>query len=350
MREEKKKNIRRAAILPFKPMRMFLWVIALAVIFMVSAPMPAQAFVFQERISMSKSLSHYAMGYMYDLLGMTTNAVFEYEKALQFDEASYKIHLKLGTDYARLDMLKDAVSELELVKKYNQDNLQARYLLALIYSDQKDYTEAAQEYEYILNQFSEAEPQNMEIYGYLGQLYYSQRKYDKAIEQFENILSLDPDNPDIMYLLGSLYLEVKEEDKSIDILKKSLAIDPKHDGSLNTLAYVYAEQGKHLDKALELVNRALALLPTSGAYLDSKGWIFYKKGEYDKALTYLLKANEVLEDPVVYSHLGDVYFALGKKEEAIRYWKLSLDLQPEQSDLKDKIQQAESSQAKQSEE
>ncbi len=350
MQKEKKKNNARGLLFRFLHPGIFqsLACCVIIVLFLI-APVKAEAFVFHERISMSKSLAHYAMGYMYDLLGMTTNAVFEYEKASQFDEASSKIHLRLGTDYARLDMLEDAVGELELVKKYDPDNLQSRYLLALIYSDQKDYTEAAQEYEYILNQFSRAEPQNMEIYGYLGQLYYSQRKYDKAIKQFENILSLDPQNPDIMYLLGSLYLEVNQEDQAREILQRSLEIDPNHDGSLNTLAYLYAEQGKHLDEALELIDRALRMVPNSGAYLDSKGWIFYKKGHYDKALEFLLEAEKRIDDPVVYNHIGDVYYALGNVGDAIKYWELSLEMQPDQSPVIDKIEQAKNSQAKQTE-
>ncbi len=310
-------------------------------------PMKAEAFVFPERIALSKGLAHYAMGYIYDLLGLTTNAVFEYEKSSQFDETGYLIHLKLGTDYARVDMLEKAVDELNQVVKYHPENLQSRYLLALIYSDQKKYTKAAEEYEHILNKFSKAEPQNMEIYGYLGQLYYSQRKYDKAIKQFESILTIDSKNPDVMYLLGSLYLEVKKYDQAIDVLKKSLEIDPEHDGSLNTLAYLYAEEGKNLDDALNLVNRALAILPNSGAYLDSKGWILYKKGLYQESLEYLLKADTFINDPTVYAHIGEVYFVLGEKSKAIKYWELSLDLQPEQKDIIEKINKAKSTQAKQ---
>lgn len=344
MHKQKKKN----TIKDFSFWRLTYVSCCLLIVLSMSYPVKAEAFVFQDRISLSKGLAHYAMGYIYDLLGLTTNAVFEYEKASQFDERSYLIHLKLGTDYARLDMLKEAVEALKLVSKYNPEEMQSHYILALIYSDQRKFEEAAEEYEYILNQFSKADPQNLEIYGYLGQLYYSQRKYNKAIEQFENILSLDPQNADVMYLLGSLYLEVKQHENAVKILKRSLEIDPDHDGSLNTLAYLYAEQGKNLQDALGLVNRALELVPNSGAYLDSKGWIYYKQGKYEKALEVLLEADTYLNDPVVYSHLGDVYSVMGEPEMAIKYWQLSLDMLPEQKDIVEKINKAKSNQVKQS--
>ena len=135
----------------------------------------AEAFIFQDRVSFSKSLAHYAMGHAYDLMDMTNRAVLEYEQASQYDDSSYLIQLRLGTDYARLNLLKDAIEKLKRVNQLNPEELQSRYLLALIYSNQMDYESAAREFEFILTRFSEYDPENVEIYGYLGQLYSSQQ-------------------------------------------------------------------------------------------------------------------------------------------------------------------------------
>src|SRR3989338_7057958 len=132
----------------------------------------ADAFIYQDQVSLSKGLAHYTMGQVYDFLGMTNRAVLEYEEALQYDESSYLTHLRLGAGYARLNMLPEAIEELQLVHKYNSEDMQSHYLLALIYSTRREYTLAADEYELILRTFSEAEPQNIQIYSYLGQLYY----------------------------------------------------------------------------------------------------------------------------------------------------------------------------------
>ncbi len=306
----------------------------------------AQAFVFQDRITTAKGLAHYAMGQIYDLLGQTKKAVFEYQQAAQFDEANYLIHLRLGADYARLDMLTQAKEELKLVGKYNPDELQSHYLLALIYSTEKDYDSAAREYEHILKTFSDAEPGNIDIYGYLGQLYYSQRKYKQAINQFEKILELEPENPDIMYLLGSLYLEIEDQRKAIELLQQSIALDPEHDGSLNTLGYVYAETDQRLDEAQSLVERALKVSPNNGAYLDSLGWVLYKRGRYEEALETFKEADALLKDPVIYDHMGDTYYKLNKFDEAIEHWKMSLELLPDQKKVLQKIESTQSIQAR----
>lgn len=306
----------------------------------------ADAFIFQDRIATSKSLAHYAMGQVYDLLGQTNKAVLEYENALLFDEASYLIHLRLGANYARLDMLAKAKDELRLVNHYNPEDLQSHYLLALIHSTEKDYDSAAREYEHILKTFSNAEPENIEIYGYLGQLYYSQKKYKEAIVQFEKILNLEPKNADVLYLLGSLYLEISDQPKAIDLLKRSIELDPDHDGSLNTLGYIYAETDSNLEEAENMVNRALTVSPKNGAYLDSLGWIYYKRGKYDAAIETFLKADELLKDPVIYEHLGDVYFKINQIDNAVKYWELSLELLPGQKHIIQKIESTKSSQAK----
>ena len=306
----------------------------------------AEALVFQDHVSISKGLSHYAMGQMYDLLGMTNRAVLEYEEAVQYDADSYLVHLRLGTGYARLNLLPEAIKQLNLVGQLNSENLQSHYLLALIYSTRKEYGKAAQEYELILKTFSEAEPQNIQIYNYLGQLYYSQKKYDQAIEQYEKILSLDPKNSDILYLLGSLYWEVDNRGRAVELLERSVDIDPLHDGSLNTLGYFYAENNIHLDKAQGLIERALKINPENGGYIDSLGWVYYKKGMYKKSLETLILADQYLRDPVIYDHIGDVYHKINHMENALKYWELSLQLLPKQDKVIKKINAVRSDQAR----
>jgi len=297
----------------------------------------ADAFIYQDRVSMAKGLAHYTMGQVYDLLGMTNRAVLEYEEALHYDKSSYLSHLRLGAGYARLNLLTEAIDELRLVNQLNPEDLQSHYLLALIYSTRKEYDKAAEEYELILTTFSEAEPKNIQIYNYLGQLYYSQKKYDQAIKQYEKILSFEPKNADILYLLGSLYWEVEKQDEAIGLLKKSIIIDPEHDSSLNTLGYFYAENDIHLEEAQKLIERALTINPSNGGYLDSLGWVYYKKGMYRKALEVLSEADKYLKDPVIYDHIGDVYHKLNNIEDAVKYWELSLKLHPKQQDVLQKI-------------
>lgn len=277
-----------------------------------------------------ESITSYALGVIHDLNGDTDSAISAYERSAKSRNSS-AVHLRLGANYARLGQLDKATKELDLLLKEDPDNVEGRYLLALIYTTKKDYDRAAQEYEKILTSLSAADPQNIEIYGYLAQLYYSQKNYDKAIKEFEKVVALNPtENADIIYLLGSLYLEVKNRDKALELFLRAVKVNPQQDEALNSLGYLYSEDDTRLDEALSLVQRAVDLSPNNGAYLDSLGWIYFRKGDNTRAVEYLYKADSYLKDPVIYEHLGDVYFKMGEKDNAKKYWKLSLKLQPDQ--------------------
>ncbi|MCB9756798.1 MAG: tetratricopeptide repeat protein [Candidatus Omnitrophica bacterium] len=283
------------------------------------------------------SISAYAMGVIHDLKGDTDQAISAYEHSAKFEHSS-AVRLRLGADYARLGKLDEAKKELDALLKDDPDNVQGRYLLALIYTIKKDYDKAAEEYEKILTSLAIADPQNVEIYGYLGQLYYSKKDYEKAIQQFEKVLAFEPtENADLVYLIGSLYLEIKNRDKALELFVRALKIEPDHDEALNSLGYLYAEDGARLDEALELVQRAVKIAPKNGAYLDSLGWVYFKKGDYTAALNYLNKASSLLQDPAIYEHLGDVYFKMGDKVIAKKFWKLSIGLNPNQDQVVKKL-------------
>jgi len=299
----------------------------------------------RDQYLMTKGLSHYTMGLIHEMNGLTERAIVEYELALEYEPDNAVIHFRIGSNYARLGLMDEAVGELKLATSLSPDDLQSHYLLALIHSSQKEFNKAAEEYEIILQYFSKESPDNIEIYGYLGQLYYSQGQYEKAITQFDKILKIEPLNANVMYLLGSLFLEIKDSPKAIDLFTKSIEIDPGHDGSLNSLGYIYAEEGIKLDEALKLVNKALEIDPENGAYFDSLGWIHFKQGKYIEAIEYLKKADSYLEDPVIYEHIGDAYRKLDQFDKAREYWENSLEILPKQEHIIQKLNDIEQRQS-----
>jgi len=319
--------------------RVIKYIVLISCIWGLSA---SYGFAFEDQELKAKSLAAYTMGVLYDLEGKTDEAVAEYEKSANLENTA-AVHLRLGADYARLGKLPEAIEALNRVLETDPENIQARYVLALIYNTQKEFDKAALQYEAILKSFTKAEPKNIEIYGLLAQLYYSQKEYDKAISQFEIILSLQSDNVDIMFLLGSLYAELSRTQEAEAILNKAIKIDPEHDGCLNTLGYLYAEEGVKLDEAKELIGRALTIDPKNGAYLDSLGWVYYRQGQYEEALKYLQQADKQMKDPVIHEHLGDVYVKLQKVDEAEKFYRLSLASTPYKEKKKKKIKALESS-------
>jgi tetratricopeptide (TPR) repeat protein len=111
--------------------------------------------------------------------------------------------------------------------------------------------------------------------------------------------------------------------------RKVLELNPKRADAMNYMAYMWAEKGVRLDEAGEWITKAMALGSNVGAFIDTLGWVYYQQGKYDEALPQLLRAAELVpDDPSVFDHLGDCAMSLGRPQEARAYWLKSLELAP----------------------
>jgi len=164
------------------------------------------------------------------------------------------------------------------------------------------------------------------------------RQYAEAEKSLGQALRLAPDNVTARYQLAGVYEMQGNMDRAIDELKTNLTIDHGHAPSLNALGYFYAEKEVNLDEAERLVRRALLEEPDNGAYLDSLGWVYFKEGKLQQALEKLSRAAQILPDPVVYEHLGDVHEKLGNVGEAIEWWRKAVELDPDAEGPRRKLQ------------
>ncbi len=85
-----------------------------------------------------------------------------------------------------------------------------------------------------------------------------------------------------------------------------------------------ADRGARLDEAKGYLDRAMALKPDDPAIMDSYGWLQYRLGDKESAQEYLRKAYDLVRDPEIGAHLGEVLWESGKRPEAKRIWKESL--------------------------
>jgi len=76
-----------------------------------------------------------------------------------------------------------------------------------------------------------------------------------------------------------------------------------------------------------MIERAVSHRPSSGFFVDSLGWVHYKLGDPKRAVGYLERATELEpSDSEITGHLGDVYWALGREEEARYKWRQARSL------------------------
>ena len=126
-----------------------------------------------------------------------------------------------------------------------------------------------------------------------------------------------------------------------------LLLSPDTPLALNNYAYFLVRDGEpsqeDLERALAMSDKAVTADPGNPTYLDTKAWVLYRKGDYASALELIRAAMEKAEeageelDTEYYDHAGDILKALGRDEEARKYWQDALEKDPENADIKKKL-------------
>ena len=115
--------------------------------------------------------------------------------------------------------------------------------------------------------------------------------------------------------------------------KEALRLAPDQPYVLNYLGYSWADQGQNLAEARQMLEKAAALRPNDGSIVDSLGWVMLRQGETEPAVRSLEQAVEISpEDATINGHLGDAYWAAGRKLEAGYQWRRALTLNPDPDD------------------
>jgi tetratricopeptide (TPR) repeat protein len=208
----------------------------------------------------------------------------------------------------------------------------------------------------------EEDPNNSEVYNALGNYYFYKKRYDEAIDQYNEAITKDP-KPVYYANIGDAYREKGSFTESGFWYEKALRLDPDDDINNDKLGQIYLLKGQ-FDNAIESFMKALSkrsnpfyLIDLGDAYMQKKEWdtaidyyqeaiainpedsgahnamanaYVYKyrssnvqdKDLLDKSLNHFHKSVEInKDDALAYAGLGDIYLHLGDWKEAIENYK-----------------------------
>lgn len=106
---------------------------------------------------------HSEIGDMYRDVGVYSEAVAEYTKALKLSPQYLDIRLKLGRTYSEMRLLDEAVNELEMILRENPNYLEARIILGTVLHQKGEKDKAEEEWKRCLEQ----DPKNVKVKSYL---------------------------------------------------------------------------------------------------------------------------------------------------------------------------------------
>src|SRR3954447_7694484 len=316
---------------------------------------------------------HFSLGHLYEEMAASFGNKSEYvNKAIE----NYRLTIKedpttsfLVEDIAELyrmsGRIREAVQEAQDAIKANPDDLNARRVLARIYTqqigdaqanriDEGMVRKALEQYKLI----SDKDPKDLDSLVMLGRL---NRVLDNSVDAeaaFKKVLSVDPDNEDATTGLASLYSDrgdakgaaqllekltkknptaksyvnlansyesMREFSLAADAYQKAIELDPIHSELRQALAQDQAMAGK-FNEALTTYQQMAEAEPRQAQPYLGMGQIYREQKQFGKAREMLNKAKELEPDnlEVRYSEVG-LLEEEGRNTEAIASLKSLLD-------------------------
>lgn len=137
----------------------------------------------------------------------------------------------------------------------------------------------------------------------------------------------------LYYKRAGCHVQLNQWDKAEADFSFGLTLAPDEPRLLNELGYTWVDRGENLEQALEMIQRAVAGAPDTGYIIDSLAWAYYRLGRFQDAVAPQEKAALLMPlDPIVTDHLGDIYWQVGRKREAMFQWRRALSFGPEDKD------------------
>ena len=180
-------------------------------------------------------------------------------------------------------------------------------------------------YNKLLFQSLEIWPENESLLYELADYYKIKKEYEKSLKTYEKLIKISGENDRLLFLYASNLDKLNKWEDAKNLFLKLLKKNPEDTYTLNYISYRLSLRDEELGYALKLIKKALTLDPENGYFLDTIGWVEFKRKNFKNAVFYLEKATSILPNSAeVLDHLGDCYFKLGRKREAIYQWKRAL--------------------------
>jgi len=161
----------------------------------------------------------------------------------------------------------------------------------------------------------------------LGQIYGEMGRQREAADAFGRALSLGnagegQEEWQLQLMRGGALDQAGDWPGARTALKRAYELAPQQPYVLNYLGYALLVRGEEVAEAERLIREAHRLAPDNAAITDSLGWALYHKGQIAEAIPLLEQAAQAEPaDVEINEHLGDAYFAAGRRVEARFAWR-----------------------------
>ena len=164
------------------------------------------------------------------------------------------------------------------------------------------------------------------------------KEWQKAYDVYAEAVTRFPQDSDLIYDQAMMAEKINQIDSMERLFRQVIAIKPEHHHAYNALGYSLADRSLRLPEAKQLIEKAVALAPDDAYIQDSLGWVEFRIGNTARATEILRAAYEKRPDAEIAAHLGEVLWAQGQRDEALKIWREGLLLASDNETLQGTLQ------------
>jgi tetratricopeptide (TPR) repeat protein len=241
--------------------------------------------------------------------------------------------------------------------------------------------------------YLELAPNDHLAYLNMAWVLFNEKKFDQERDLMLQRIAVAPNDGDALFRLGTAYLALHQPAQAVPVLERSVAQFPKYvaaqlslarayletheellaqlplrkavalddsETMLNSVAYLHAEHSVFLDlaegwsqRSIDVVEKELnsstisnvqsrtwTLVAKVSHYWDTMGWIKFQQHKMDTAEKYVLAAWQIADDLIIDFHLGRIYEAQDRKNDAVQMYLAALNSVPPSGPLGDTAKEA----------
>jgi len=294
--------------------------------------------------------------------GNYEESVLSYRRAISIKPEYPHAYNNLGNSLFKLDRLKEAEETLRKAINLNANFAEAWSNLGMVLECRKKFDEAIECYKKSIsikpsapsylglgNAYSGKGLKIDAIRAYkmaisldetywkahfnLGNEFILQKKYDEAMESYQNTLALKTNDPSAYvgsYVgIGVAYGKKGNNNEAKKYYEKAITLDPNDSRARYNMANLLWEFGE-LDQAENQFRYAIKLDPTVSCSYSSLANLLAEQERNEEAIKVLedaLKAG--VNTSTIYNNIGNSYFRVKRYEDAFSSYKKAIDLKPD---------------------
>ena len=250
-----------------------------------------------------KALEHFVNGSISESKGDFSNAIKEFNQALDYDTGA-GICFALAKNYFAVNKLGNALKYSKLSVKLDSTNSEYYLLLADVYIEARENDSAA----VVLQKIIAVDPNDVGTYYKLARTYENTRPLE-AIKVYNKLIEIIGPDWNVLLRVAELYEKLGYKEKAAESVEGLLHIDPSN-VELQKLAIDFYIRNGYNDHALVMLDDMIETMPDDIEAREKKAQIFIIQNDWDKAskeFKYIIEKPDVPIEAKV--GIGATYFA-----------------------------------------